>query len=93
MIMNQSAFKEEKGFQLGLEAKHGSKPGGELLGRVSKKRDSRSFGLELGRNVMLTEHLTRCHMPHSLFHLLVIRSRCCYSCLKEREFLFYKEKS
>lgn len=81
--MNQSAFKEEKAFQLGLEAKHGFKPGGELLGRVSKKRDSRSFGLELGRNVMLTEHLTRCHMLHSLevgiVTLVLKRGNSCFT--------------
>lgn len=39
--MSQGGFLEEKGFQLGLKAECGSKTGGELLGRVSKKRESR----------------------------------------------------
>lgn len=85
--MNQGGFKEGKGFQLGHEAKCGSKPGGESLGRVSEKRESRSAGLELRRKVTLC---ATCHTLSLVF--LVIRSRYCYSCLREREFLFWKEK-
>lgn len=69
MIMSQGSFIEEKRFQLGVETKHGSEISGKLMGRIFKRRESRPFGLELGKEVMLTEHLlcAICHVLSSIF--------------------------
>lgn len=48
-LRSQGGFTEEKGLPLGLEAKYSSVTGGELLGRVFKRGETRPPGLEQGR--------------------------------------------